>query len=90
MQTSSDVVSHEAGERASSAARSLAHCLLLIGTQVLWLIVIGRNWVCTCESVRIWQGALDPAQNSQQITDPYTFLHFAFGCCLYLCFGVEY
>jgi hypothetical protein len=57
-------------------------CIVLV--QIAVLLLLERQWFCTCGSIRFWQGTLDPAQNSQQLTDPYSFLHFAFGCGLYL------
>jgi hypothetical protein len=56
---------------------------MLICAQIAWLLSLGRNWLCTCGSTKLW-GGMDPAQNSQQFFDPYSLLHFAFGCGLYL------
>ena len=48
-------------------------CLIIVG-QVGALLLLDRQWLCTCGSVRLWQGVLDPDQNSQQLTDHYSLL----------------
>lgn len=60
--------------------------LAVLVLQIAALRVSGRDWTCPCGTVRLWQGVLDPAENSQQIADPYTLLHvvFGFALCLWL------
>jgi hypothetical protein len=69
---------------ASRSARYLATSCALVSVQILWLVLMGRDWFCRCGFVRLWQGNMDPAENSQQVLDPYSFLHLAFGCGLYV------
>lgn len=64
--------------------RYLYFSCLVVAAQIGVLLLLDRQWFCSCGSIRLWQGTLDPAQNSQQLTDPYSFLHFAFGCGLFL------
>ncbi|MFP5077996.1 DUF2585 family protein [Rhizobium sp. YIM 134829] len=70
------------------ADAALIFCLLVCGSllllQVSFLVLLGRNWVCSCGEIRLWQGTLDPVHNSQQLADPYTLLHVVFGCVLFL------
>ncbi len=75
MQISTDVVSR--------SRRYVTISLMLICLQIIWLILLERNWFCTCGSIQLWAG-IDPAHNSQQFFDPYSLLHFAFGCGLFL------
>ncbi|RVJ83436.1 DUF2585 family protein [Sinorhizobium medicae] len=72
---------HIRNDVVSRSSRYLAISFLVICSQIIWLLSLGRNWFCTCGSLRLWAG-MDPAQNSQQFFDPYSLLHFAFGCGL--------
>jgi hypothetical protein len=64
--------------------RYIVFSCMILAVQVTVLLLLDRQWFCACGSVRFWQGTLDPAQNSQQLTDAYSFLHLAFGCGLFL------
>ncbi len=68
----------------AAIGRYLCFSCLIIAVQIGVLLLLERQWFCSCGSIRLWQGTLDPAQNSQQLTDPYSFLHLAFGCGLFL------
>lgn len=57
---------------------------LFLAGQVSILLVLDRDWFCSCGSIRLWQGVLDPHQNSQQLTDHYSLLHLAFGVGLFV------
>ncbi|MBB6181272.1 DUF2585 family protein [Pseudorhizobium flavum] len=57
---------------------------LFLAGQVSVLLVLDRDWFCSCGSIRLWQGVLDPHQNSQQLTDHYSLLHLAFGVGLFV------
>ncbi len=58
--------------------------VLIVAGQVGVLLLLDRHWFCTCGSIRLWQGVLDPRQNSQQLTDHYSLLHLAFGVGLFV------
>lgn len=51
---------------------------MLAGT-MLALFLMGRNPVCPCGVVSLWQQSSDPAENSQQFADWYSALHIVFG-----------
>jgi len=57
---------------------------LFLAGQVSVLLVLDRDWFCSCGSIRLWQGVLDPHQNSQQLADHYSLLHLAFGVGLFV------
>ena len=56
----------------------------LIGVQVVILYLVGRQWICSCGDVQLWQHTLDPGHNSQHLSDPYSMLHMVFGMGLLL------
>jgi hypothetical protein len=39
----------------------------------------GRNWICSCGSIRLWSGDIFSAENSQQLFDPYSVTHVLHG-----------
>ena len=50
----------------------------------LWLLLMGRDAVCTCGEIRFWQNTPTPIDNSQQFSDWYSLLHGVFGMALFL------
>ncbi len=80
----SEGMSRAGGTEHTGVGRYVYFSCLVVAAQIGILLLLDRQWFCSCGSVRLWQGTMDPAQNSQQLTDPYSFLHFAFGCGLFL------
>jgi Protein of unknown function (DUF2585) len=74
----------EMAERAQTpVARYLLIAAGLIVLQAIVLAAMGQPPICTCGAIKLWVGTVSGPENSQQITDWYSFSHVIHGIGFY-------
>jgi Protein of unknown function (DUF2585) len=73
--------------RRPNNARRIGVCaiaaVIIMATAALIEFGMGRVPICRCGYVKLWEGVVNSAENSQQLTDWYTFSHLIHGIAFY-------